>query len=80
MTPGYFKAIHEEGQLKALATLAAASCSPTRAPDLTKDGVPINPKDWTVEDWRDLHEGINSIKEKISARHRVAGNTKLSNP
>ena len=34
-----------------------------------------NTKDWTTEDWRDLHEGVNAIKAKIQARHRVSEKT-----
>ncbi len=38
---------------------------------LDRDGVPIDPNDWTVEDWRTLHEGIKLIKAIIAERHRV---------
>ncbi len=38
---------------------------------LDKDGVPIDPNDWTVEDWRTLHEGITMIKAIIAGRHRA---------
>lgn len=37
---------------------------------LDRDGVPIDPNDWTYEDWKDLHFGIIAIKAKIAARHR----------
>ncbi len=38
---------------------------------LDRDGVPIDPGDWTVEDWRTLHEGIIVIKAIIARRHRI---------
>jgi hypothetical protein len=34
-----------------------------------KDGVPVDPKDWAPEDWRDLHRAIEAVKEKIRKRH-----------
>lgn len=26
-------------------------------------------KDWTEDDWRDLHKAIESVKRKVAARH-----------
>ncbi len=43
-----------------------------RKVQLDRDGVPIDPNDWTVEDWRTLHEGIILIKAIIAEHHRVA--------
>ncbi len=37
---------------------------------LDRDGVPVDPNDWTAEDWRTLHEGITLIKAIIAERHR----------
>ena len=45
-----------------------------RAVRLDKDGVPEDANDWTVEDWTDLWHGIQRIKKKIAARHRVPPN------
>lgn len=36
----------------------------------TRDGIPRNAIDWTVEDWRDLHRAIEKVKRSISKRHR----------
>lgn len=36
----------------------------------TEDGLPRDDKDWTEEDWKDLHEGIEAIKRKIAERHQ----------
>ena len=37
---------------------------------LDRDGLPINPNDWTSEDWQDLHRGIQRIIRQIAARHK----------
>jgi hypothetical protein len=34
-----------------------------------KSKIPIDAKDWTVEDWRDLWNGIEEIRQKIAGRH-----------
>lgn len=47
------------------------ACSAARAYALRKSIIPVNPEQWTVDDWRDLHKGILSIKAKISKRHIV---------
>jgi hypothetical protein len=36
------------------------------------DGVPVDARDWTEDDWRDLHCGISVIKAMIAARHKAA--------
>jgi hypothetical protein len=45
--------------------MAAVDSKPVKM----KDGVPVDPKDWTPEDWRDLREAIDAVKEKIAKRH-----------
>jgi hypothetical protein len=37
---------------------------------LNVDGLPIDAKDWTEADWRDLHEAIERVKRNVAARHR----------
>lgn len=37
---------------------------------LTWEGIPIDPKAWTEQDWRELHEAMKAVMEKIAARHR----------
>ena len=34
-----------------------------------KDGILIDPKEWTAADWRDLHLNIERIKARIRKRH-----------
>lgn len=36
----------------------------------TKPNKIIVPKDWTIEDWRDLHRTTERIKRRIAARHK----------
>jgi hypothetical protein len=36
----------------------------------TEDGLPRDAKDMKIEDWADLHYGMEAIKAKIAARHR----------
>lgn len=36
---------------------------------LNSEGLPVDANDWTVEDWIDLHTGLQKIFKKISARH-----------
>lgn len=38
---------------------------------LDKDGVPVDPNDWTKEDWADLYFGMIAIKARIAARHSL---------
>lgn len=39
-----------------------------RKPRLTVDGLPIDARDWLVQDWIDLHEAIEKVKRNV-ARH-----------
>ena len=34
-----------------------------------KDGIPIDPKEWTAADWLTLHRGVERIKARIRNRH-----------
>jgi hypothetical protein len=36
---------------------------------LSRDGLPINPRDWTRTDWQDLHEAMERAKNAIRRRH-----------
>lgn len=38
-------------------------------PKLNRDGLPIDRRDWTEEDWKDLHEAIEQAKDRIAKRH-----------
>ena len=38
-------------------------------PRLDKGGVPIDPEDWTDEDWLELWNGIKRIRARIAKRH-----------
>ena len=40
-------------------------------PKLTKDGLPVDAKDWTAADWQDLHEAMESVKRKVAKRHAI---------
>ena len=31
--------------------------------------LPVDAKDWTREDWQDLHEAMQTVIKKVSARH-----------
>ena len=31
---------------------------------------PTDPKDWTAEDWADLHKTIQRLKRRVAKRHR----------
>lgn len=37
---------------------------------LSRDGLPIDPEDWIMQDWQDLHDAIKEVTEKIAARHK----------
>lgn len=39
---------------------------------LTDEGLPRDARDWTEEDWADLHHAIEAIKSKVRARHAKA--------
>lgn len=49
-------------------------------PKLNHEGLPIDPDDWTYEDWRDLHFGILAIKARIAARHKPQTEDKPNEP
>jgi hypothetical protein len=36
----------------------------------TEEGLPRDGRDWTVQDWKDLYEGMEAIKAKIAQRHK----------
>lgn len=36
---------------------------------LNRDGLPLDARDWTEADWRELHEAIKRIKRNVAARH-----------
>lgn len=46
---------------------------------LDRDGVPVDPNDWTVDDWRDLHFGMIAIKASIAERHKPKANSEGAN-
>ena len=35
----------------------------------TEDGLPRDSNEWTEEDWRDLHNALETIKKKVGQRH-----------
>jgi len=37
---------------------------------LNEYGLPRDARDWTEEDWRDLHEALETVYRKIAARHK----------
>ncbi len=37
----------------------------------TQDGLPRDKNDWTEDDWRDLHEALESVKRKVKERHKI---------
>ena len=41
-----------------------------RHPRLSRDGLPVDAKVWTVADWRTLHLHLEAVKRKVAARHR----------
>jgi hypothetical protein len=40
-----------------------------RAKRLTEDGLPRDARDWTEDDWRALHEGLERIKARVRNNH-----------
>ena len=38
---------------------------------LSEDGLPKDTKEWTEDDWRDLHEAMEEAKRKIADRHKT---------
>jgi hypothetical protein len=43
---------------------------------LSRDGIPIDAKDWTAADWQDLHNAIERAKNAIRKRHGAASDAK----
>lgn len=41
----------------------------TKKRTLSRDGLPIDAKAWTREDWQDLHEAIERVKRNVRERH-----------
>ena len=35
--------------------------------------LPVDANEWTVEDWRDLHEAIEQVKRRVAERHATGG-------
>jgi hypothetical protein len=35
----------------------------------TEDGLPKDGREWTGDDWRDLHEAMETVKRKVGERH-----------
>ena len=69
--------VNREAELTAIPAVGSGGfVRRQRAVRLDKDGVPEDANDWTVEDWTDLWHGIQRIKKKIAARHRVPPNIK----
>lgn len=61
--------MHKPHEIKgATPAPTAPNITPTAAPN-RKPQIPIDPKDWTVEDWRDLWNGIEEIRQRIAFRH-----------
>lgn len=36
------------------------------------EGLPRDARDWTFEDWRDLHRAMEQVKRKVAARRKRA--------
>lgn len=43
-----------------------------REKQYTADGLPRDTRDWTEQDWADLHHAIEEVKRKIAKRHQQA--------
>jgi hypothetical protein len=41
-----------------------------RSKRFTEEGLPRDGKEWTRDDWADLHYGLEEIKRKIRERHK----------
>lgn len=37
---------------------------------LTREGIPLDPRDFTPDDWQDLHAAMKVALEKIARRHK----------
>ena len=44
-----------------------------------RDGIPVNPNDWTVEDWKDLYLSLEFAKARIRKRHEKSSNKRPPN-
>lgn len=40
---------------------------------LTEDGIPRDGREWTLEDWKSLHEAMKKAKAEIAERHKEGG-------
>jgi len=38
---------------------------------LSRDGLPVDPRDWTRADWQDLHNAMEKAKRAIRKRHKA---------
>jgi hypothetical protein len=45
---------------------------------LSRDGLPVDGRDWTTADWQDLHEAVERAKRTIAARHRRMSDAQAS--
>ena len=43
---------------------------------LSRDGIPLDAKDWTEADWQDLHNAIEMAKDAIRKRHSASSDAK----
>lgn len=43
-------------------------------PKLNRDGLPVDPLDWTCEDWQTLFEMTEKAKQIIAKRHKEKAN------
>jgi hypothetical protein len=43
---------------------------------LSRDGLPLDPNDWSREDWEDLHRTLEAFKGRARRRHDREGNRK----
>jgi hypothetical protein len=47
---------------------------------MTTPQIPLDPNDWTVDDWRELYNGIEEIKQRIAARYEPRHTPKQTPP
>jgi len=40
------------------------------AAQFAANGLPRDPRFWTVDDWRDLHRAMKTVIKKVGKRHR----------
>ena len=36
---------------------------------MSREGLPVDPREWTRSDWQDLHEAMERAKRAIAKRH-----------